>query len=295
MSITSAAPIDWSTRPVPSALSAEKLAAWVDRSIVRTEGMLFTATPVEELDAIGRWQRLMDRAFAGLMREIVAAYNRASADEREFAADEVGLAVRATSTTGGNLVGQALAIAALPGLLEAVEAGVLTERHVLAVLRELDKVELTVEQRQCVVLVMLARYLDQTPGELAALVARLVVQVDRAAAAARDATATKGRKVWFSRDVDGQAVVLAGGRPRPSPRSAPRWRRRCRWTPMPVMSAAVRRASSTCSSTCSPAARERAGGPPRCWCPSASPRAASSSWPRSPASVRSCPPPPGTC
>ena len=78
-------------------------------------------------------------------------------------------------------------------------------------LRELDKVELTLEQRQAVVLVMLARFTGQAPGELRRLVARLIVQVDRAAAAARDAKATAGRKVWFSRDVDGQALVLARG------------------------------------------------------------------------------------
>jgi hypothetical protein len=68
-----------------------------------------------------------------------------------------------------------------------------------------------VEQRQCVVLVMLARYRGQTPGQLGEVVARLIVQVDRAAAAARDATATAERKVWFSRDVDGQALLLARG------------------------------------------------------------------------------------
>src|SRR5436190_5013237 len=111
---------DWSSRPVPSALSPERLAWWVDRSVSRTEGMLFTATPTAELDAIGRWQQLRDQAFAGLMREIVAAYNRADTEQREFAADEVGLAIGATSTTGGNLLRQALSLAALPGLLDSV-------------------------------------------------------------------------------------------------------------------------------------------------------------------------------
>jgi hypothetical protein len=201
----------WVTRPVPSAMSPEKLAAFVDRSIAGTDGMLFTATPTEELDAIGRWQQLKDQAFAGQMREIVAAYNRASSEEREFAADEVGLAVGATTTTGGNLVAQALSLAELPGLLEAVESGQLTERHVLAALRELDKVSLTLEQRQAVVLVMLARYIGQTPGDLGAMVVRLILQVDRAAAATRDAKATAERKVWTSRDIDGQALLLARG------------------------------------------------------------------------------------
>ncbi|MEO6205264.1 MAG: HNH endonuclease signature motif containing protein [Mycobacteriales bacterium] len=202
---------DWSSRPTLTALSPQELAALVDSSIARTEGLLFTATATEELDAIGRWQQLRDQAFAGQMREIVAAYNRASGAQREFAADEVGLAIGATSTTGGNLVAQALSLAELPGLLEAVEGGLLTERHVLAVLRELDKIELTLEQRHAVVLVMLARYRGQAPGELGRLVARLIVQVDRAAAAARDAKAAAGRRVWFSRDVDGQATVIGRG------------------------------------------------------------------------------------
>jgi hypothetical protein len=208
---TASASVDWSSRPVLSALSPEQLAALVEGAVSRTEGLLFTATPAEELDEIGRWQQLKDQAFAGQVRAIVAAYNRADAEQREFAGDEVGLAVGATSTTGGHLVAQAVAVAELPGLLEAVEAGQLTERHVLAVLRELGKVELTVEQRHAVVLVMLARYRGQAPGELAAMVGRLIVQVDRAAAAARDAQAARGRRVWFSRDVDGQAVMTARG------------------------------------------------------------------------------------
>src|SRR3954447_6170953 len=202
---------DWSARPVPTAMSAGELAGFVETSISRMDGMLFTATPAEELDEIGRLQQLKDQAYAAQLRAIVAAYNRAGREEREFAADEVGLAIGATSTTGGKLVAHALGVCELPGLLEAVEAGQLTERHVYAVIGELDKVALSLEQRACVVLVMLASYTGQTPGELGKLVQRLIIQVDKAAAAARDANATAGRKVWFSRDVDGQAVLLARG------------------------------------------------------------------------------------
>ena len=68
---------DWSARPSPTALSPEELAGLVETSIEQSAGMLFTATPTEELDAIGRWQRIKDQAFAGQLREIVAAYNRA--------------------------------------------------------------------------------------------------------------------------------------------------------------------------------------------------------------------------
>ena len=63
----------WASRPVPQAMSAERLAASVERAVSCTDGLLFTATPTEELDAIGRWQQLTDQAFAGQMREIVAA------------------------------------------------------------------------------------------------------------------------------------------------------------------------------------------------------------------------------
>src|SRR6476619_4955456 len=101
---------DWSSRPVPTALSPEELAVLVDESVSRMDGMLFTATPTEELDAIGRWQQQKDLCFAGMMRAIVAAYNRADREARDFAADEVGLAIGATTTTGGLLLAQALSL-----------------------------------------------------------------------------------------------------------------------------------------------------------------------------------------
>ena len=194
-----------------SALSAEELAGWVDRALDAADGMLFTATPREELAEIGRWQRLKDQAFAGQLRSIVAAYNRPTSQQRFFAGDEVGLAIGATSTTGGMLVMFACQVAELPGLLEAVEAGVLTERHLRAVMCELDKVELTLEQRQAVVLVLLARYDGEAPGELAKLVRRLILTVDRAAAKSRQDKATRGRQVRAYADVDGQGVIHARG------------------------------------------------------------------------------------
>ena len=183
---TASAPADWSSRPVDDAVSAELLGS----ARAAGEGLLFTATPGAELDEIGRWQRYRDVGFVGMCRAIAGAFERARAEEREFVADEVGLAIGATSTAGAQLVATALGAAELPGLLEAVEDGLLTERHVLSVLRELDKVELTVEQRQAVVLIALARFDGQAPGELQALVGRLVLQVDLAAAAAREAKAT---------------------------------------------------------------------------------------------------------
>ncbi len=202
---------DWASRAVPVAMTEEKLAAFVHRALDGADGMLFTATPREELDEIGRWQQLKDQAFAGQVRAIVAAYNRAGSGARAFCGDEVGLAIGATSTTGGMLVLFALQVAELPGLLEAVEAGMLTERHVRAVLRELDKVDLTLEQRQAVTLVMLARFAGHTPGELATVVKRLILTVDRAAAQRRQEVADPQRRVRFYDDADGQAVLHARG------------------------------------------------------------------------------------
>jgi hypothetical protein len=202
---------DWAARPAPAALSAEKLASLVDRALDRHAGLLFTATPREELEEIGRFQQLKDLAWAGQVRAIVAAWNRASESEREFAGDEVALAVGAAPGTGSRLVEVALQAAALPGLLEAVEGGLLTERHVNVVLRELHAVALTLEQRQAVVLVLLARYTGQAPAELGRLVARLILTVDRAAALARQDQASSERRVRCYPDVDGQAVLHARG------------------------------------------------------------------------------------
>jgi hypothetical protein len=212
MAPTASSPADWSSRPVVTALSPERLAGLIESAQTRTDGLLFTASPAEELDDVGRWHRLKDLAFAGECRAIVAMVNRARPEEREFVADEVGLAIGASSTTGAGLVHVALSAAELPGLLEAVEDGTLSERHVRAVLRELDRVgSLTVEQRQAVVLLALARFTREAPGELGTLVGRLILQVDLAAAAARERTASKGRRVWFSREADGQAALVATG------------------------------------------------------------------------------------
>jgi hypothetical protein len=202
---------DWSSRPDVTALGPEDLAALLDRTLDASLGMLFTATPREELDEIGRFQRLQDQAWAGQVRAIVAAYNRASDAEREFAADEVALAIGASPTAGSRLLGTALDVAGLPGLLEAVEAGWLTARHVLAVVAELGAVALSVEQRHAVVLMALARYAGETPGELGKLIARLILQIDLAAARLRQDQASRSRHVQVRGDIDGQAVLSARG------------------------------------------------------------------------------------
>jgi hypothetical protein len=208
---THTASSDWTSRPVPEAWGPERLGGYVEAAVSGADGMLFTATPREELDGIGRFQQLKDQAWVGLNREIVAAYNRASGAQRQFAADEVALAIGAAPGTGARVVATALAAAALPGLLEAVSAGMLTERHVMAVLRELDGVSLLLEQRQAIVLIALARFDGHAPGELARLVRRLILLIDLPAARAREQEATAGRRVRCYPDADGQAVLHARG------------------------------------------------------------------------------------
>ena len=192
-------------------LSVQELAAWVETARSRAESRLFTATPCEDLAGISSWQRLSDLAFAGQCRAIVAAYNRARVEDREFVADEVALAIGVSPLTGSALTHTALYAAALPGLLEAVEQGLLGERHVRAVLRELDKVTLTGEQRIAVVMVLLPRLGEQTPGELAALVRRLILTVDLDAAQHRQDQATVERAVRCYPGVDGQGELHARG------------------------------------------------------------------------------------
>ena len=76
------------------------------------------------------------------MRAIAAATRGSTKEQREFAADELALALGVGDGHGRcGCSGEALSLAALPGMLEALEAGWLTQRHALAVLRELDEVE----------------------------------------------------------------------------------------------------------------------------------------------------------
>ena len=199
------------TAPPSAALAAAELAHWVEASCSRADGLLFTGTARTDLDEIASWQRLGDLVFAGQCRAIVAASNRASKADREFVADEVGLAIGASPTTGSLLTQLAMDAAELPGLLESVEAGLLTERHVRAVVGELRKVALGLEQRAAVVMVMLTRYAGQTPGELVILLRRLVLTVDPAAARRRQELATSERRLRFWADVDGQGVLQARG------------------------------------------------------------------------------------
>jgi hypothetical protein len=202
----------WTRRASRRAMTSEKLAGWVEREIERSDSLLFTITPREELDELGRWQQNADQSWVGLQGAIVAARARARDELRDFAADEVALALNVSPTTASKLCETAVSLAALPGLLESVSAGVLTQRHAMAVLRELDEVEgLGVELRASIVLIALARYDGQTPGELGKLIKRLILLVDPEAAQHRQDKATRDRRVSIFPDVNGQGVVHARG------------------------------------------------------------------------------------
>ena len=202
---------DWQARPVPEAMTDERLAALVESEISRHESMLFTLTPREELDAIGRAQALADQAFAQEVRAIAAAHSRAGKDEREFAADELALALGVGPTTARKVLAEALGLAALPGMVEALHAGFLTQRHARAVLRELHEVELSSEHRASIAMIVLARLVNQTPHELALLTKRLILTIDLAAAQARHELAARRRRVDSWGGADGQGTMQARG------------------------------------------------------------------------------------
>ena len=203
---------DWQARPVPEAMTDERLAALVESEVGRHESMLFTLTPREELDAIGRAQALADQAWVQGIRAIVAAHSRSCVEDREFAADEVALALGVGYQTAKKVLAEALGLAGLPGMLEAVQAGMLSQRHALAVWRTLDAVpDLSGEHRRSIALIVIARMINETPHELRALTQRLILTIDLAAAQARQDAAGLRRRVDTWNEIDGQGIVGARG------------------------------------------------------------------------------------
>ena len=197
--------VEWSARAVePVAATPQRLAGLVEAALDRADRVLFTVTPREELDDAARWQRLADQAWCGQLRHVVAATSRLSGTDRDFAGDELALALSVSPMTGRSLVWEFGATAALPGLVEAVEAGRLTVRHVKAFMRTVDEVSLTLEQRQAIALIALARFGDQTPGEWTVLVRRLILTVDPKAAARRRDEKVAERRVRFYPQPDEQ-------------------------------------------------------------------------------------------
>ncbi|HUR04658.1 MAG TPA: DUF222 domain-containing protein [Nonomuraea sp.] len=202
----------WHSRPVPETMSSVKLAAMVEQEIERSEQRLLTIGPRAELDEIGRSQQLLDQAFAHQVRVIVAAHARSCKDDREFVADELALALGVGVRAAQRVLKDALGLASLPGMVEAIGAGMLGQRHALAVLHTLDEVPtLTVEQRMAIGAIVLARVDSQTPYELSGLTRRLILTVDRAAAQARQDAATRRRQLRIWPVADGQATIAATG------------------------------------------------------------------------------------
>jgi len=165
----------------------------------------------EQLEQIAAVQRGMNAAFAQMCRLLVGLHTDAPERDVEFVGDQVALLLQVSPMTGRNLVGLALSAAALPGLLEAVEADLLTERHVRAVLDELQKVPLSEMQQAAVVAVVLSRLGGQTPGELCRLIRRTVLLIDVHAAEHRRQARVPERRVEFRAGTDGEACVVATG------------------------------------------------------------------------------------
>ncbi len=192
-------------------VTLDGLGELVEAELTRVEGVLFTATPAEELDEISRWARLSDAAWCGQVRAIGAAHNRMPAAQREFLPCEVALALNLSDTAAQDMVATGLLTASIPGLLEAVEVGMLTVRHAYAVLGALSGTGLSAEEQHAVVTIALARYTDQTPVQLGKLVSKLVLLVNSAAAQAREADRTAHRQVRFRAVEDGQGLLTARG------------------------------------------------------------------------------------
>jgi len=146
-----------------------------------------------------------------MCRLLVGLHTDAPDRDVEFVGDQVALLLQVSPMIGRNLVGVALSAAALPGLLEGVEADLLTERHVRAVLDELQKVPLSEVQQAAVVTVVLSRPGGQTPGELGRLVRRTVLLIDVHVAEHRRQARVRERRVDFRAGTDGEACVVAIG------------------------------------------------------------------------------------
>src|SRR6476620_10954942 len=108
------------------------LAARVEAELDRCAGMMFTATPAEDLVEVARWQRLQDHSWAGQVRAVVAATCRMSAEERDFAGDERALSLGISPDAGRAMVWHYGELAPRPGLLESVENDRLSRAHVEA-------------------------------------------------------------------------------------------------------------------------------------------------------------------
>lgn len=192
-------------------MTGSVLADFVEREQARAADQMFQATPREQLAEISLWQRIQDVALAGQLRAIARTVHAAPEQQREFVADEVALCVNAGWMTGDNLVTLALRVDELPGLVESLEAGNLTARHVRAVVDVLHEVALTLEQRRAIVVVLLARFAGQTPGELLRVARRLITAVDLNAAKRRKDEAKLDRQVNTAAHRDGQGSLGAYG------------------------------------------------------------------------------------
>lgn len=146
--------------------------------------------------------------------ELHAVFTRAGV--REATTATVALLEQSSEHAAGTLLDQALLLSGLPGGLEAVECGLLSEQQAVAVTRKLlpasPEVQLVVWQRlQSQLLAAFEQGVVLPPGRLGELVGGWVISADAAAAEARRRAASKDGAVSYRRRDDGLVDITVFG------------------------------------------------------------------------------------
>ncbi len=180
---------------------------------------LYQACDSDQVDGYRELFEQRQALTAAMMRTAAALHTTAPAGVKEFIGDDLALAMGVAPLTGKLFVQFAVEACALPGLVETMERGELTEAHVRVVVRELDKTLATPEERADLVTGVLARAAERgnrrgyvlTPYELGKLVCTLVLLHDIDAAQKRRDKATEARSIFGAASRDGQGYLNAEG------------------------------------------------------------------------------------
>jgi hypothetical protein len=177
------------------------------------------ACPTAQVDAYRALYEQKQALTAAMMRTAVALHAGLPLGVREFVGDDLAMAMNCSPLAGKAFVTFAVQACALPGLVEAIETGELSDSHARVVLRELDRVVVDDTERAAIVTEALARAAEKgrargyvlSPWELGRLLRALILLRDVRAAAKRRARATADRGVSGAADRDGQGYLCVSG------------------------------------------------------------------------------------